>query len=114
MARNGKTIYGAERCEVRGSMFANFTRKGKTLYVHVHHWPGESWAIGGLRATVKSAKLLSTGRRVRFEQDRFRVQFSGLPARAPDSPVTVLALECASVPRQDMAAVRTGRKREGV
>ena len=114
MARNGRTITGAEKCEVTRSMFANFTRKGKTLYVHVHHWPGQTWSIGGLRTRVKSARLLKTGRKVRFEQDRFRIRFSGLPAKAPDDPVTVLALECASVPKQDMEAVRIHKKREKV
>jgi len=38
----------------------------------------------------------------------------GLPNKAPDDPVSVLALEFASEPRQDMEALRMGRKREGV
>jgi alpha-L-fucosidase len=111
MARNGRTIYGADRCEVRSSRFAGFTRKGRTLYVHVHFWPGESCSISGLRTKVKSAKLLATGRRVKFQQDRFRVRFSGLPKRAPEQPVAVLALECASTPAQDSEFVRKGMKR---
>jgi alpha-L-fucosidase len=114
MQRNGEAIYGADICQVKRSQVANFTRRGKTLYVHVHFWPGSEWAIGGLRGKIKSAHLLCNGRRVEFEQDRFRVRLHGLPARAPDDPVTVLALECASEPRQDMEALRMGRKREGV
>jgi len=114
MKKNGKTIYEADPCAVRSSMFAGFTRQGRTLYVHVHHWPGAEWAIGGLRTQVRSARLLKTGRQVKFEQDRHRVRFSGLPEKAPDDPVTVLALECASVPRQDMEAVRVSKKREKV
>ena len=111
MKKNGKTIYDADPCAVGSSMFASFTRQGRTLYVHVHFWPGESWAIGGLRTKVKSARLVSTGKQVKFEQDPYRIRFSGLPAKAPDDPVTVLALECASLPRQDMTKVRIGKKR---
>jgi len=111
MDQYGDTIYGAERCSVNRSRFANFTRKGTTLYVHVHAWPGAEWAIGGLRTTVKSARLLPEGEPVAFEQDEFRVRFKGLPAEAPDGPVSVLALECASVPTQDMMFVRNNMPR---
>lgn len=111
MDKYGRTIYGAEPCAVISSLFANFTRKGKTLYVHVQFWPGESWAIAGLKSKVRSAKLLCTGQKVKFEQDRLRVRFSGLPKKAPDSPVTVLKLECASVPTQDCMFIRTNMKR---
>ncbi len=101
MDRNGHTIYGADRCQVKSSLFANFTRKGNTLYVHAHFWPGESWSIGGLKTKVTSAKILRTGEAVRFEQDEFGVRFSGLPAEPPDDPVSVIALECASEPVQE-------------
>ena len=37
---------------------------------------------------VKSAQLLATGKDVKFEQDQFRVRFTGLPEKAPDDPVT--------------------------
>jgi alpha-L-fucosidase len=114
MEKNGETIYGAEPCSVTRSRFANFTRKGNTLYVHAHFWPGESWSIAGLQTQVKSARLLCSGQSVAFEQNEFRVRFAGLPKRAPDDPVTTLALECASVPTQDMTAVRTGMPRENV
>lgn len=111
MDKYGHTIYGAERCSVKRSAFANFTRKGNTLYVHVYFWPGQEWAIGGLRTKVLSAKLLPKGEPVDYEQDEFRVKFSGLPEEAPDNPISVLELECASVPVQDMVFVRMNRPR---
>jgi len=111
MDKYGHTIYGAERCNVKRSAFANFTRKGNTLYVHVYFWPGQEWAIGGLRTKVLSAKLLPKGEPVDYEQDEFRVKFSGLPEEAPDNPISVLELECASVPVQDMVFVRMNRPR---
>jgi len=111
MDKYGHTIYGAEPCDVKRSCFANFTRKGNTLYVHVYFWPGREWAIGGLRTKVNSAKLLPEGKPVRFEQDEFRVIFKDLPSEAPDSPISVLELECESVPKQDMLFVRKNRPR---
>ena len=111
MRKYDHIIYGADPCQVKSSLFANFTRKGKKLYVHVHFWPGGSWAIAGLKCRIKSARLLGTKQKVKFKQDKFRLRFSGLPEKAPDSLVSVLELDCTSVPRQDMLFVRTNMKR---
>ena len=59
LERNGEAIYNAERCRVSRSHMAGFTRKGNTLYMHVQFWPGETVPLGGLRAKVKSARLLA-------------------------------------------------------
>lgn len=111
MDKNGSTIYEAERCNVRSSAFADFTRKGNTLYVHVYFWPGETVSIGGLKSKVKSARLLAGGKPVEFKQEEFRVQFTGLPANAPDQPATVIAVECDQEPLQDMENIRKNRPR---
>ena len=111
MDKYGHTIYGAEPCDVKRSCFANFTRKGTTLYVHIHFWPGEEWAIGGIRTKVKSAKLLPEGELVKFEQNEFHVRFKDLPSDAPDNPISVLELECESIPTQDMIFVRKNMPR---
>ena len=42
MDKNGSTIYEAERCKVRESAFADFTRKGNTLYIHVYLLAGSN------------------------------------------------------------------------
>jgi alpha-L-fucosidase len=99
---------------VRTSTFANFTREGSTLYMHVHFWPGSTVALGGLTNQVKSARLTATGQEVKFTQEKFRVQFTGLPEKAPDDPVTTIAIECDGEPHQDQNAIRTGRTRLGV
>jgi alpha-L-fucosidase len=106
LARNGDSIYGAERCHVRYSTCASFTQKGRTLFVHVRHWPGETLVISGLQCRVSAAHLLACGERVAFEQDGCTVRFCGLPPDAPDSPITTLAVECAEPPQQ---IVRGGR-----
>ena len=79
--------------------------------MHVYFWPGSTVALGGLRNKGRSAKLLSSGREVRFDQDDFRVRFTGLPEKAPDDPVTTLAIECDAEPHQDNLYVRKERPR---
>jgi alpha-L-fucosidase len=111
LERNGASIYQSERCTVSRSQFAGFTRKGDTLYMHVYYWPGQTVALGGLVSKVKSARLLATGKEVKFDQEPFRVRFLGLPEKPPDDPVTTIAIECDSEPRQDMDAVRKQRPR---
>ena len=114
MEKNGDTIYTAEPCQVKRSSYALFTRKGNTLYMHVHFWPGEYVAISGLKAQVKSARLHASGKAVKFDQDRFRTRLTGLPSMAPDDPVTTIAIECDSEPIQDVIMVRKERPRRGV
>jgi len=114
LQKHGETIYQSEPCQVNRSVFSQFTRKGNTLYAHVYFWPGSSFGIGGLKTKVLSAKILTTGQKAEFTQDDFRVKFTGLPVRAPDDVATVLALECASEPVQDMLNVRENRPRDKV
>ena len=114
LGRNGEAIYITDRCQVRVSEFAGFTRRGNTLYMHVYFWPGDTIALGGFTTKVKSARLLASGHEVKFDQERFRVRFTGLPADAPDMPVTTLAIECDSEPIQNTRKVRTDRPRDAV
>jgi len=114
MDKNADLIHKAELCKVRSSNFANFTRTGNKLYVHVHFWPGQTVAVGGLTNKVLSAKLYPSGQPVQFHQEDFRVQFLGLPAISPDPLVSVIEVECESEPNQDMLSIRKNRKRESV
>jgi len=111
---HGELIHNAELCRVKHSEFANFTRRGNTLYVHAYFWPGDELAVGGLQQRVLSAKLYASGQPVQFTQERFRVRFTGLPKTAPDPIATVIAVECDGEPTQDTLAIRINRKREGV
>ena len=114
MDKNGDTIYTAERCKVSRNNYANFTRKGNTLYMHVHFWPGDYVAVCGLQCKVKSARLHASGKSLQVSQDGFRTRISGCPAEAPDDPVTTIALECDAEPVQDSIMVRRDRPRRGV
>jgi alpha-L-fucosidase len=107
-------IHQAERCQVKRSEFANFTRRGNTLFIHAYFWPGETLAIGGLQQKVVAAKMYAGGQPVKFEQEQFRVRFLGLPAAAPDPIATVLAVACDAEPTQDQMAIRIERPRDGV
>ena len=114
MSRNGASVIGSDLCQPRSSELLTFTRKGKTLYAHVFYWPGETVSIGGLQTKVLSAKYLATGESVKFDQDNFRLRLTGLPANAPDHPLTSFALECAEVPMQNNEKTRIERPRRGV
>jgi alpha-L-fucosidase len=128
MDRNGETIYRSEPCNASWHVYTNYTRRGNTLYMHIFHWRGDTpasqWlvfyrpptviAIGGLRAKVQSARFLASGKPVAFEQRDQYVRFTGLPLEQPDTPVTVIAVECDAEPVIDEKDVRSLRKREGV
>ena len=106
MEKNAEALYGADICQPRRCRFGSFSRKGNTLYLHVHFWPGSTVAVAGLKTKVKSARLLASGQNVEFEQNTYRVKFTGLREKAPDSPITTIAIQCESEPRQDEIFVR--------
>ena len=114
LRRNGESIYNSDRCQPRRSNYASFTRKGNSLYMHVHFWPGDDVVIAGLKNQVKSARFLAGGEKISFQQDRFRARFTGLPVQAPDHPVTTLAIECDGEPEQDNIFVRKEKPRASV
>ncbi len=128
MDRNGAAIYGAQPCQAAWHPYADFSRKGNKLYIHVYFWPGQTIgtrtmacerpptvvAIGGLRSQVTSARLLASGSPVKFQRDDMAARFQGLPASAPDEPVTVIEAECNSEPVIDTDYVRKNRARDGV
>lgn len=111
MEKNGEAIYDSDHCQPTRSNYASFTRRGNTLYMHVHFWPGSTVTMAGLMNQVKSAKLLASGQAVKFEQDKLRVRFVGLPEKAPDEPLTTIAIECDGEPKQDQFFVRRERAR---
>jgi alpha-L-fucosidase len=111
LERNGAAIYQSEKCQPKTSNYAGFTRKGNTLYMHVSFWPGNTVSLGGLRNKVKAVRLSASGAEVKFDQDDFRLRMTGLPEKAPDDPVTTLAIECDGEPQQDTMYVRKERPR---
>jgi alpha-L-fucosidase len=117
---NGKSIYGTERGSFSWNSNATYTRRGNTLYIHQLYWPANTPAaqwlaffqpatvvgIGGLKTKVKSARLLKTGQSVAFTQDEFSLRLMGLPGQAPDTPSTVIEVECEGVPEISHEGIR--------
>jgi alpha-L-fucosidase len=114
METNGDTIYTADICDPRRSNYASFTRKGNTLYMHIHFWPGGDVAISGLMVKINSVHMHKTKQPLKFTQDPYRVHVTGLPMEAPDSPLTTIAFECDGEPKQDVIFVRNNKPRAGV
>ena len=106
MSRNGTALYGADSCQPTRCRFGSFSRKGNTLFLHIQSWPGSTVALAGLKNRVTSAKLLASGKNVDFQQDKYRVRFTGLPEKAPDYPLTTIAIELDTVANQDNIFVR--------
>ena len=82
------------------------TRKGDSLYLHLLHYPGESFGIANLHDYyIESALLLDTGERLAVTHEPTRDIISGLPANPPDDIATVVKLEV----RSKTDAERKGR-----
>ena len=54
-----------------------------------------------------SAKLLKTNQKVEFTQDEFTLRLTGLPLNVPDTPATVIEVECNSEPSVDHGSMRS-------
>lgn len=104
--RNGPAIYGSRKSWVNLAMGALFTRTGNTINVHVTSWPGTSFTIGGIHEPPKGARLLASGKRVGAVLEGSRLVLSGLPAQAPDQPITVIAVDFDKAPVQNSLANR--------
>ena len=125
---NGKAIYPTQRGELRSTQNALFTRNGNLLYVLMTSWPGATpaaqWlsyfqpgavvALGGVNVKVKSARLLKTGASVPFTQNDLSLRLTSLPVAPPDSPVSVIEVECEGEPVVDHQSIRTKWPRYGV
>jgi alpha-L-fucosidase len=106
MSRNGSAIYGTERSKVTRHQYVNMTRKGNTLFLHVLAWPGPEIRLGGLVTKAVDARFLVGGRKIRFSQTKECLRLYDLPRKAPDLPITLIAVEFDSEPVQDMVAHR--------
>jgi alpha-L-fucosidase len=118
---NGKAIHSTDRLNAEWNVNANYTRRGNTLYIHQHYWPGHTpaaeWlkcfqpevviAVGGLKSKALFARLLKTGQRVEFTHDEFGLRLTGMPLAAPDQPATVIEVECDDEPAIDHTAIRS-------
>ena len=89
---NGESIYGAQRTNLPIQPWGVTTLKGDTLYAHVFHWPADGkLIIGGLRSDIGKGWLVADKKAaIRFK--RLNADDYELPANAPDSMNSVIAL----------------------
>jgi alpha-L-fucosidase len=101
LEKNGDAVYATQKCRFPHGNIGAYTRRGNTLYTIIYFWPGDIMTVGGVKFKVRSARFLASGAVVNFAQRGSQLIFSGLPAKAPDGPVTVIVAECDSEPIQD-------------
>jgi alpha-L-fucosidase len=89
---NGDSIYGTTYGPVQGVASLRTTAKGKSIYVHIFDWPTSPCEIAGIDARILSARLLTNGKPLTFRQTEGKLTID-LPAQAPDSNVSVIALK---------------------
>ena len=52
LAKYGESIYGTRGGPFKPDEFGVSTRKGKTVYLHIQHWPGETLSLPAIPAKV--------------------------------------------------------------
>lgn len=55
--------------------------RGDTPHAHIEKWLGSTDGVGGLKTKPNSAKLFSSGQKVAFQQEDFRLKSTASPSR---------------------------------
>jgi alpha-L-fucosidase len=104
---NGEAIHGADPspfpCEVEG---VRITAREGRLYLLFTRWPGRRFVLRGLFSTVLGARVLRTGKPLKFVQSvdgrtGVHALALSLPSRAPDRPVATVVLDVEGIPQAD-------------
>lgn len=91
---NGEAIYGAQKTDLPVQSWGVTTKKGDTLYAHVHQWPkNKKLTIGGLTSDIGKAWIVSDlqKKHVSFSRINDKDVAIYLPPNALDSMNTVVA-----------------------
>ena len=110
MKVNGEAIYGTTASPFKRLPWGRCTKKvsddGKetTLYLHVFNWPTNGvLVVPGLKNSVESARLLATGKKLKFSSAADGVKVK-IPAMAPDPISSTVVLKIKGAP--EIAAAR--------
>jgi len=101
---NGEAIYGAQKTDLPVQSWGVTTQKGDTLYAHIHQWPKNGMlTIGGLTSEIGKAWIVSDPqqKRVSFSRINDKDMVVYLPAKAPDSMNTIVALTVKNAKKSD-------------
>ena len=91
---NGEAIYGAQKTDLPVQSWGETTKKGDTLYAHVHQWPKNGmFTVGGLTSDIGKAWIVSDPQKksISFSRINDKDMAVHLPANAPDPMNTVIA-----------------------
>ncbi|MCL4788507.1 MAG: alpha-L-fucosidase [Verrucomicrobia bacterium] len=91
LKQNGESVYGTRGGPWKPTETLASTRRGKTVYLHVLRWQGETVTLPNLPAKVRSASVLSGGRAA-VKQDGHQLVIS-LPERYHREIDTVVKLK---------------------
>ena len=103
-AVNGESIRGAGATPLPVQSWGESTAKGNMLYLHVLDWPKNGQLlVGGLLTKIKRAYLLADPARkpLQIRSVNTRDVAITVPAQAPDSVASVVAVECEQAPLTD-------------
>jgi len=107
LQENGQAVYGKfDRAPGWASAVGGFSQKGKKLYLWCRCWPGMDFGLGGFKTRLESARFLTSGKKIAFEQKGHRILLKNLPEESPDqlAGVTVIELDFAASPRHEALA----------
>jgi len=116
LAQYGESIYGTRGGPFKPERFGVSTRKDRTIYLHVRHWPEDVLTLPAIPAKVVRSVAL-TGGRVSVTQSNDAIEVS-VPAGDRQAIDTIIALEldrsaCDIAPVDVPAtkpSLKTGRK----
>jgi alpha-L-fucosidase len=91
LAKHGASIYGTRGGPLKPGRWGVSTHKGRTIYLHVERWPGETLTLPAIPAKVVRGTALAGGT-VTVKQTAAAVEIS-LPAADRQEIDTVIALE---------------------
>jgi len=94
---NGEAIHGTTNGPFSYLSWGRSTRKGQTLYLHVFNWPANGVLQVPLKNQVTKAYLLANGKAVQYKTGKAGLTLT-LPAMAPDSISSVIALQFTGEP----------------
>jgi len=70
MKANGESIYGSSASLYKRLPFdGRVTHKGNTLYLNIFSWPDAGLTLPGLQTSVKEAKVLATGQKLKVTKN---------------------------------------------
>jgi alpha-L-fucosidase len=109
MKVNGEAIYGTTASPFKRLSWGRCTKKisgdETTLYLHVFNWPADGkLVVPGLKNSVKSARLLASGKKVKFSSTADGVEVT-VPTEVPDKISSTIVLKIKGAP--EVAATAT-------